>query len=160
ARRRLGLRRRLGAHGLQVRSNEPSRTNPDELAGVSTSNSVQEITNRRRGRSIHRLVTTIALATPLFGDVPRPARADHLSLEILGVTSPVERGLLATLQAQTTPGAWCEIAVWYKSGRGEAEELQETLTAGDDGLVGWTWKVGGNTTPGEWPIDVSCSLDG
>jgi len=78
------------------------------------------------------------------------------SIDIVDVTSPVNAGANATLQALTTPGASCDINVYYKSGLSEASGLY-TKTADSDGYVSWTWKVGTNTTPGSWDIVVSAS---
>ncbi len=80
------------------------------------------------------------------------------SIEITSVTSPVCPGESATLEAQTTPGADCDITVYYKSGPSTASGLYPK-TADSDGYVSWTWKVGTNTTPGSWRIVVSASYD-
>jgi hypothetical protein len=82
----------------------------------------------------------------------------ELSIEIVYVTSPVSAGANATLRALTTPGASCDITVYYKSGPSTASGLY-TKTADSDGYVSWTWKVGTNTTPGSWEIVVSASYD-
>jgi hypothetical protein len=82
----------------------------------------------------------------------------ELSIEIVDVTSPVNAGANATLRALTTPGALCDITVYYKSGPSTASGLN-TKTADSDGYVSWTWKVGTRTTPGSWKIVVSASYD-
>lgn len=82
----------------------------------------------------------------------------ELTIEIVYVTSPVNAGANATLQALTTPGALCDITVYYKSGPSTASGLY-TKTADSDGYVSWTWKVGTRTTPGSWKIVVSASYD-
>jgi len=89
---------------------------------------------------------------------PTPAPA-ALSVEIVSVTSPVSQGANATAVAQTSPGANCSITVTYKSGPSKAQGLVPK-TADASGQVSWTWKVGTNTTPGDWPIDITCSLGG
>lgn len=82
-----------------------------------------------------------------------------LHLEIVSVTSPIGRGYTATLQARTEPGAYCTIAVYYKSGRSTASGLYPKQ-ADSQGNVSWSWKVGTRTTPGSWPIKVTASLEG
>lgn len=77
-------------------------------------------------------------------------------LEIVSVTSPVRAGANATLIAKTTPGASCGITVYYKSGPSSAQGLGPK-TAGANGEVSWTWKVGSRTSAGTWRIVVNCS---
>ncbi len=82
-----------------------------------------------------------------------------LSLEIISITSPVAPGANATLVAKTTPGASCAITVYYKSGPSSASGLINKV-ADATGNVSWTWKVGTNTTPGNWRIVVTVTKDG
>ena len=98
-----------------------------------------------------------APGTTLIVDAPAPPAAQ--GLRIVSVTSPARRNANATLAAQTAPGATCGITVHYKSGPSEAAGLG-TKTADAQGAVAWTWRVGGNTTFGEWPIDVTCTAGG
>jgi hypothetical protein len=65
------------------------------------------------------------------------------------------RGNNATLQVRTAPNTPCSIEVDYKSGPSTAAGLIPKTSDGA-GNVSWTWKVGGNTTPGSWPITVTC----
>ncbi len=67
----------------------------------------------------------------------------------------VGRGSNATLQAKTAPNMSCSIEVDYKSGPSTAAGLVVKNSDGA-GNVSWTWKVGANTTPGAWPITVTC----
>ncbi len=90
---------------------------------------------------------------------PNTQQADELELQIVSVTSPVSPGSNATLVAQTTPGAQCNITVHYKSGASKASGLY-SKTADNSGKVSWTWKVGTRTTPGSWQIVVKVSNDG
>jgi len=83
---------------------------------------------------------------------PPPAQA---TLQLVSVTSPVPAGGNATVVVQAGPGASCSIMVIYKSGPSEAQGLGPKQ-AGSDGRVSWTWKVGTRTTPGNWPINVTC----
>jgi micrococcal nuclease len=55
----------------------------------------------------------------------------------------------------TAPNISCSIVVTYKSGASNAQGL--TAKRSDAaGAVTWTWTIGGNTTAGTWPIDVTC----
>jgi micrococcal nuclease len=65
------------------------------------------------------------------------------------------QGSNATLQVRTDPNTLCSIEVDYKSGPSTAAGLLPK-TSDSAGNVSWTWKVGANTTPGSWPITVTC----
>jgi micrococcal nuclease len=67
----------------------------------------------------------------------------------------VPHGQNATLQVKTAPNTSCSIEVDYKSGPSTAAGLVPKTSDGA-GNVSWTWKVGANTTPGAWPITVTC----
>lgn len=75
-------------------------------------------------------------------------------IDVVSVTTPVNRGGYATLKARAIPGALCGITVYYASGKSEAEGLYPQR-ADDEGSVSWTWRVGTNTTPGFWKIVVT-----
>ena len=80
--------------------------------------------------------------------------AADLRVSVVSLSSPVAPSGDATLEIQTTPGASCSITVLYKSGPSRAKGLGLKMADGK-GRVVWQWRVG--TTPGEWPIIVSCS---
>ena len=106
--------------------------------------------------------STKAPVVPLLINDPTPVvtvtpSAQTLSLAIVFVTSPAHPGGYATLHASTYPGAMCSITVLYKSGPSKAQGLFDKAADGT-GAVSWTWNVGTRTTPGEWPIDVWCSV--
>ena len=80
-------------------------------------------------------------------------------VRLVHVTSPVSAGSYATLKAKISRNhATCSITVYYKSGPSEAEGLYSKRTR--HRRVSWTWKVGTRTTPGRWPIVVSCGRAG
>jgi micrococcal nuclease len=88
--------------------------------------------------------------------VPRaqpPAPA--LSLRIVSLPA-TGQGNRATAAVSTSPRASCSIVVEYKSGPSKAAGLGARAASGA-GKVSWTWLVGTRTTPGDWPVTVSCS---
>ena len=91
-----------------------------------------------------------------LGLVLAPAATAKVSLT--RVTSPVRPGAYATLTVEVSRAATCEITVHYKSGSSRAAGLYAKRSA--SGRVSWTWKVGTRTTPGRWPITVSCGSAG
>ncbi len=87
------------------------------------------------------------------------AAAQQLQIKLVSLTSPVSPGADATITVQTVPNATCMITVIYKSGPSRAQGLYPQ-TADTRGGVTWTWRVGTRTTPGRWPIIITCSLGG
>ena len=88
---------------------------------------------------------------------PAPIQVAPVQTVVTFVNAPITaaRGLNATLQAKTAPNTSCSIVVEYKSGPSKAAGLVAKTSDGA-GNVAWTWIVGGNTTPGTWPIIVTC----
>ncbi len=111
-------------------------------------------------------VATGSVATPLPALRPTPtlsvgssspsAGTGPIKVAIASLTSPVSRGGTASLAARTAPGAACTINVVYKSGPSKAASLGPK-TASSAGSVGWSWTVGTRTTPGSWPVSVTCT---
>ena len=92
----------------------------------------------------------------IFSGAPSQVPAEPLQVRLVSLTSPVSPGDDATITVQTTPGVLCLITVRYKSGPSKARGLVPK-TADNRGIVTWTWRVGTGTTPGRWPIIVTCS---
>jgi hypothetical protein len=84
------------------------------------------------------------------------AHAQQIAVTLVSLTSAVSPGGTAMLTVQTLPGARCLITVRYKSGPSKAAGLAPK-TADGKGRARWTWRVGTRTTPGKWPIFVTCS---
>jgi hypothetical protein len=97
-----------------------------------------------------------AATTP--GATAKPA-AGPLSVTFTSLTSPIVRGAPATAAVRTRAGAACTIRVVYKSGPSTAAGLS-TKSASSSGRASWTWTVGSRTTPGSWPVTVTCSAGG
>jgi len=73
------------------------------------------------------------------------------NIEILSLTSPVERGAKASISIKTNPNMLCTITVYYKSGASKAQGL-DPKNSDESGECTWSWNVGTNTTPGDWKI--------
>ena len=90
----------------------------------------------------------VALATPTVASA---------AVKLVSVTSPIGHGAYATLTVSVPRTSTCSIAVYYKSGASTAQGLNQKK----QGIrLSWTWKVGTRTTPGRWPIVVSCGPAG
>lgn len=103
------------------------------------------------------LVRGVVLAVLLTAALAAPSTA-VAKVRLVKVTSPVGAGSYATLTASVRPNATCSITVYYKSGPSRAQGLSPKRSVG--GRIGWRWKVGTRTTPGRWPIVVSCGRAG
>ncbi len=106
-----------------------------------------------------RALTATAVPPPTATPVPPlpPSPSPVLvSTEFISVSSPVAHGNVATVVVRTSAGAYCSITVTYRSGPSTAQGLQPK-TVGPDGIVSWSWIVGTRTTPGDWPIEVTCN---
>jgi hypothetical protein len=97
------------------------------------------------------------LAAAAAATLALPASASA-RVRLLSVTSPASPGSYATLRASVSPSRTCSITVYYKSGPSHAQGLYPKRPV--NGRVSWTWKVGTRTTPGRWPIVVSCGPAG
>ncbi len=104
------------------------------------------------------LALTLAVALALAGSAPVDAQ-QQLPVTLVSITSPVSHGRAASISVKTAPGASCTITVTYKSGPSRAKGLTPK-TADGAGGVEWSWIVGTRTTPGTWPVSVTCSSGG
>jgi hypothetical protein len=86
---------------------------------------------------------TAPVPTPAPTPVATPTSGGSSAVKITSLTSPVSGGVTATATARTAAGAACSITVEYKSG--------------PSSVVSWSWTVGTRTTPGSWPVTVTCT---
>jgi len=106
-----------------------------------------------------RLLSSVIAIAALAGAAAALAATNATTIaRLVRVTSPARRNSYATLVAHVAPARRCRISVLYKSGPSEARGLNPKRPM--HGVVSWTWKVGGNTTLGRWPIQVNCGSAG
>ena len=79
----------------------------------------------------------------------------QFEVKLVSLSSPVSPGNPASITIKTVASARCQITVQYLSGPSKAKGLIPQ-TADSEGQVTWTWLVGSRTTPGTWPIIVTC----
>ena len=92
----------------------------------------------------------------LLGSQPGSTSSTQVEIKVVSLTSPVSPGNPASIAIKTVANAGCRITVQYLSGPSKAKGLAPK-TADRQGQVIWTWLVGARTTPGTWPIFVTCS---
>jgi len=101
---------------------------------------------------------------PVTSRLPRPSTrppvppSAPLTVAIVSLP-PAGQGSIATATVHTAAHANCTIEVEYKSGPSTAAGLYPK-TASASGAVSWNWVVGTRTTPGDWPVTVTCTRGG
>jgi hypothetical protein len=99
--------------------------------------------------SVRRLVPVLLAA---FALAPVSAQASVRVVQ----TASGSPGQHATLSVAVSPSASCSIVVMYKSGSSHAKGLGSKRGS----RISWTWMIGTRTTPGRWPISISCGRAG
>lgn len=80
-------------------------------------------------------------------------------VKVVAKTSTVSPGDYASIEARVRPaGVVCRIGVFYKTTKSRAKGLGPRRPKA--GKVAWRWKVGTNTTPGRWTIEIDCGKAG
>ncbi len=79
------------------------------------------------------------------------------SLKVISLTEAVAGGQLASVTVKGLPNTEYDITVTYSS-VSEASGL-ENKVSDSDGLVSWSWRVGSNTNPGRYTIDIQCESE-
>lgn len=98
-------------------------------------------------------ITSTASAAVPYG-VEYSVRAAN-TVSITKHPGTVRRGATASVAAKTSAKIGCTIAVQYKSGPSKAASLKPK-TSDASGNVSWSWKVDSKTTPGSWPVIITC----
>src|SRR5262245_34777647 len=105
----------------------------------------------RKEKFVRKAIVLLVMVAALV--IPASAAA---KVRLVRVTSPISHGSYATLTVNVSRPATCSITVYYKSGASSAAGLYPKHGV----RISWTWKVGTRTTPGRWPITVSCGSAG
>ena len=82
-------------------------------------------------------------------------RSDISGVLKVSLTTPVRAGHYAQLTVKVTPRARCTIQVSY-----DRVSKDTGLGPKTGGRITWRWKVGSNTRPGRWPVNVRCGASG
>jgi hypothetical protein len=91
------------------------------------------------------------------GSSATASAASGPGVRITSITSPVALGGMATLTAQTSPGASCSIVYIHPSGKTSTARELTPKSAASDGKVAWTWLISTGTSPvGDGTVTVTC----
>lgn len=89
---------------------------------------------------------------------PTPTPEPDLIQSVDVLPDPVQDNAEATITANVLPSARCAVRVVYADGyRATSESLRDILTAGDDGMLSWTWTPD-TLAPGPATVAVHCIL--
>lgn len=75
-------------------------------------------------------------------------------IELVSMTNPLRRNDDATITIKGKPNTEYSIAVYYQSGKSKAKGL-ENKVSNSNGVVSWTWHVGGKTQSGKKGIVIN-----
>lgn len=76
------------------------------------------------------------------------------TLTLLEFTRTVKKGSKATVTIQGTPNTQYSIKVKYSSGYSKAKGLEDQVSDAS-GVCSWSWRVGGSTKSGDYPVIIS-----
>ena len=94
--------------------------------------------------------TTVAASTEAETEPPELSVG---SLTLVDVTDTVPAGKKATVTVKGLPNTEYSITVTYSTSVSQASGL-EAKTTDENGLVSWTWRVGNNTKPGRYTVEI------
>lgn len=77
----------------------------------------------------------------------------NAGLAVIKFTSPVKPNSNATLTLRGSPNTEYAIFVVYSTGASTAKGLEAKISDGD-GIVSWTWKIGGKVKSGSYRVTV------
>ena len=100
-------------------------------------------------------MTALALSLSVLLVSVAPALADDLEIKVVSVTSQVAPRSPIKLVVQTEPKATCEGSVHWQFKQGMGDFALRQKTAGDDGMIEWTWSAPPSIARGS--IGINCS---
>lgn len=107
------------------------------------------------------LVLVVLVSATVLGSASAAVAAEGAAsrVKVVAKTSPVSPGEYASIKVRVRPrSVVCRIGVFYKTTKSEAKGLGPRRPKA--GTVTWRWRVGTNTTPGRWSIQIDCGKAG
>ncbi len=99
------------------------------------------------------IISAVPAPAPSGIKLDQERSADDITLAL---NAPVRRGGTAIATSRTAPNAQCTIAVRYEPA--PTADALGAKSADGSGSVSWSWTVDASTSPGAWPIEVTCAL--
>ena len=141
------LRREPGPSGQRIKVIPENRAvealGPTRDVGGTTWRSVRD-EEGRVGWIATEFLSNVG-ADPHATATPAP-----LTIQVVELTAAPARGEEAMVTIRTRPGVRCELRVFLYGPSTLPREGLAPMTADDDGVCGWTWRVPEETVPGTW----------
>ena len=99
--------------------------------------------------------TTVAETTAA---VTEPPELPIGSLKLVSMTETVSAGKTATVTVKGLPNTEYSITVTYSTSVSQAAGLEPKYTD-ENGSVSWSWRVGNQTKPGEYKIEIQSQTE-
>ena len=97
------------------------------------------------------------IVTATTTTLPTTTTGDTTGVAITSIPPSVAPGSTVSLTARSARARdTCNLTVVLPSGRGSTASGLGAATADAQGVVAWTWRIGGNTDPGEATATVVC----
>jgi hypothetical protein len=99
--------------------------------------------------------TTQALTTEA---VSEPPELPVGSLKLVELTETVSAGKKASVTVNGLPDTEYSITVTYATSVSQAQGLEPKYSDAN-GIISWSWRVGNQTKPGEYKIEIQCKTE-
>lgn len=99
--------------------------------------------------------TTQAATTEAVNELPELPVG---SLRLVALTETVAAGKTASVTVKGLPNTEYSIIVTYATSVSEARGLEEKCSD-ENGIVSWSWRVGNQTKPGKYTIEIQCRTE-
>lgn len=94
-----------------------------------------------------------ATPEPTFSSQP-----SNTAIDIISLSSPIERGKEAELTIKASVGSSCSLKVTLPSGSiSSAQGLAGSKNTDASGIISWRWRIGGSTKPGTAALKITCT---
>ena len=126
----------------------------EESRAAASKQAAEEASRVAASRQATEEASRAAASRHAAEEASRAAAADAARRNITVTSGLVfRRNQYATVSIKAMPNTLYTIVVIYKSGPSTAEGLYPK-TSNSQGVVSWTWKIGGRTSPGTYRITI------
>ena len=126
----------------------------EESRAAASRQAAEEASRAAASKQAAEEASRVAASRQAAEEASRAAAADAARRNITVTSGLVfRRNQYATVSIKAMPNTLYTIVVIYKSGPSTAEGLYPK-TSNNQGVVSWTWKIGGRTSPGTYRITI------
>jgi len=126
----------------------------EESRAAASKQAAEEASRAAASRQAAEEASRVAASKQAAEEASRAAAAEAARRNITVTSGLVfRRNQNATVSIKAMPNTLYTIVVLYKSGPSKAQGL-DPKWSNSQGIVSWTWKIGGKTTPGTYSIII------